>query len=88
MISGEPTRTGAGGEGNALRIEVEMGAINEVESPEEVFGGAIRIGSARVIREVLAEWRTLQLLHEQIDLVQEEDDARPHKPSGVDDRVE
>ena len=64
-----------------------MCAIDEVESPEKVFSGSICVVPARVVRKVLAERRSLELLHKQIDLVQEEDDTRSHEPAGVDDGV-
>jgi hypothetical protein len=67
-----------------LWVQVQVGAIDLVESPEEVFGCAINIVAARVIGEVVAQGGASQFLLEQIDLVQEEDDTGSHKPSGVD----
>jgi hypothetical protein len=41
-----------------LRIQVEMCAIDLVESPEQVLGGAVDIVAARVVGEVVAQRRS------------------------------
>ena len=64
-----------------------MCAIDLIEPPEKVFRRAIDIRAARVVGEIVAEWALLELRLEQIDLIQEEDDTRPHEPPRVDDRV-
>lgn len=65
-----------------------MCAIHLVESPKKVLGRAVDIIATRVIWEVVAQWGAGELLPEQVDLVQEQNDTRPHEPSRIDDRVE
>ncbi len=57
-----------------------MCAVDLVEPPEKVLGGSIDVVAAGVVGEVVAERRFEQLLLEEIDLVEEEDDAGPHEP--------
>jgi len=64
-----------------------MSTIDLVKPPQKVLGCSIDIISARIIWKVLVQWRTGQLLSEQVDFVEEEDDTRPHEPSRIDDRV-
>jgi len=75
-------------EKHLLRVEIEMCAIDLVESPEQVFGCAVDVVTARVVREVVHQRRLAQLLSEQVDFVEKQDDTRAHEPPGVDDRVE
>ena len=72
---------------NLLRVEIQMCPIHLIESPQEILGSTINVVATRIIREVVAQWRSGQLLFEKVDLVEEEDDARPHKPPRVDHRV-
>jgi len=65
-----------------------MCAIHLIEPPEKILGCSVHIVAARVIWEVVAQWGARELLSEEIDLVQEEDDTRPHKPSRIDHGVE
>ena len=74
--------------GHILGIQVEVGPVDLVEPPEEVLRCPVDIVSARIVREVVAERRSTQLLPEKIDLVQEEDDTGPREPSRVYHRVE
>lgn len=69
-------------------VEVEVCAIDLVKSPEKVFGRAIDVGPAGIVREIRGQRRTSELFLEEIDFVQEKHDAGSHKPSRVDDRVE
>jgi hypothetical protein len=71
-----------------LWVEIQVCTIHLVESPEKILGRSVHIVAARVIWEVVAQWGARELLSEEIDLVQEEDDACPHKPSRIDHRVE
>jgi len=64
-----------------------MGAVDLVEAPEQVLGGLIDVVSARVVREVVAERGPAKLLLEDVYLIEEQDDAGPHEPARVDDRV-
>jgi hypothetical protein len=74
--------------GDILRIEVQVGPINLVESPQEIFGRPVDIVSAGIVGKVVGKWAPGQLHLEQIDLVQEEDYTGPHKPTAVDNRIE
>jgi len=65
-----------------------MCTVDLVESPQEVFCSSIHIIASRVVGKVIDQRRFAELLSEQINLVEEEDDARSHKPSRVDNRVE
>ncbi len=65
-----------------------MRTIDLVKSPKQVLRSSINVISTRVVWEVISQRRSIQLLFKQIDLVQEEDDARAHEPPRVDDRVE
>jgi hypothetical protein len=67
-----------------LRVEVEMRTIDLIESPEQVFRGAVDIVAARGVRKVVAQWRSRELRFEEVDLVEEQDDTGPHEPSAVD----
>lgn len=61
-----------------------MCPVDLVEPPQEILGGLVDVATARVVGEVVAEGRPGQLMLEDVDLVQEENDARPHEPSRVD----
>jgi len=52
-----------------LRIQVQVGAVDLIESPQQVLGSAIYIVATGVIWKVVAEGRSCQLGLEQIDLV-------------------
>lgn len=65
-----------------------MGPVDLVEPPQKIFGSAIDVVAAQIIGEVIAQRRPREFLAEQIDLVQEEDDTGPHKPPGINDRIE
>ena len=65
-----------------------MCAIDLVESPEQILCRTVDVVTARVVRKVIAERRPRKFRLEQIDLIEEKNDARPHEPAAVDDRVE
>ena len=73
--------------GSVLRVEVEICTVDLIESPEQVLGRSVHIIATRVIGEIVAERRSRKLELEEIDLVQEQDDAGPHEPPGIDHRV-
>lgn len=56
-------------EGCLLRIQVQVGTVDLIESPQQVLGSAIYIVATGVIWKVVAEGRSRQLGLEQIDLV-------------------
>jgi hypothetical protein len=62
--------------------------VDLVESPEQVLCSAIDVVTAGVIGEVVAQWGSRKLRLEEIDFVEEQDDAGPHKPAAVDHRIE
>ena len=64
-----------------------MLAIDLVKAPEQVLCSLIYVAAARVIGKVRCQWRSKQLLLEDIDFVEEEDDARPDEPAGVDNGI-
>jgi hypothetical protein len=39
-----------------LGVQVQMGSVDLVESPEEVLGGLVDVVATRVIGEVVAKW--------------------------------
>lgn len=65
-----------------------MRPVHLVEPPEKVLGRLVDVDATGVVGEVVAQRRPPELLAEDVDLVQEEDDARPYEPPRVDDRVE
>lgn len=71
-----------------LRIEIEVSTIDLVEAPQQILGSSICVIASRVVGEVFRERRLAQLLPKKIDLVEEQNDTRPHEPSRVDHRVE
>ena len=66
---------------------MEVRAVDLVEAPEQVLGRLVGIVAARVVLEVVAQWRPAELLLENVDFVEKQDDAGAHKPPRVDDRV-
>jgi hypothetical protein len=58
-----------------------MGSVDLVETPQQVLGSAIDVVPARVVWEIVAQWRTTKLFLKKVDLVEEQDDAGTHKPS-------
>jgi hypothetical protein len=73
---------------HSLRVEVEVGSIDLVEPPQEIFGSSVYVIAARIIWKVIAERRASKLDFEEVDLVEEQYDTGPHEPSRVDDRIE
>lgn len=65
-----------------------MCAIHLIEAPKKVFSSTIDIVAARVVREIIAQRGARKFEAEQINFVQEENNAGPHEPSRVDYRVE
>lgn len=65
-----------------------MGAINLVESPEDIFGRSLSVVTTGVVREVVHQWGAANLLLEKIDFVEEKDDTGPEEPSRIDDGIE
>lgn len=58
-----------------------MCPVHLVESPKKILRCAVDVVATGVIREVLVQRGAWEFLTEQIDLVQEEDNAGPHEPS-------
>ena len=54
----------------------------------DIFGSGLKIAISGIVREKLLHVVLLQLLLEQVDLVEEQDDARVHKPLAVTNFVE
>lgn len=71
-----------------LRIQVEVGPVDLIESPQKVLGGTVDIVSTRVIGEVVGQRTSCKFDFEQIHLVEEEDDTRSDEPTTVHHRVE
>lgn len=61
-----------------------MCPIDLIKPPEKIFGRSVHVIAARIVGKVVAQGGSTQLLLEQIDFVEEKDDARPHEPSRVD----
>lgn len=72
---------------NLLRVEIQLGSVHLIEPPEKVFCGSVDIVATRIIWKIISQRRPAKFLLEQIDLVQEQNDTRPHEPSGIDHRV-
>lgn len=53
-----------------LWVKIQMSPIDLVESPQQVFRRSIDIVPSRVVGEVIAQWTSLQLSLEEIDLVE------------------
>jgi hypothetical protein len=62
-----------------------MCAIDLIEAPKDVIRGFFMVKSARVVREVVVQRTSGQVLLEAIDFVEEQDDRGLHKPLRVDD---
>jgi hypothetical protein len=55
--------------------------VDLVKPPQQVFRSLVHVIAAGVVREVVPERRSKQFLLENVDLIQEENDTRPDKPS-------
>lgn len=66
-----------------LRIKVKMRSVDLVEPPQQIFRCPIHIVAARIVREIIPQGWTTKLLFEQVDLIEEQYYACPHKPSRV-----
>ena len=64
-----------------------MGPVDLVEPPQKILGRTIDIITARVVRKIRSQGRPTQLSLEQVDLVEEENDARPREPPRIHDGV-
>ena len=73
---------------DSLWVEVQVCPVDLVEAPEQILGGLVDIAPSRVVGEIVSQRGSAQLLFENIHLVEKQDDACPHEPSRVDDRVE
>jgi hypothetical protein len=62
--------------------------VDLVKPPQQIFRSLVYVIAAGVVREVVPERRSKQFLLENVDLIQEENDTRPDKPSRVHDRIE
>jgi hypothetical protein len=82
------SRTTAKKKKNSLGIKIEISAIDLIEAPEQILGRAVDVVAAGVVGKVVVERGARELELEEIDLVEEEDDAGAHEPARVDDRVE
>jgi hypothetical protein len=76
------------GEGNILRIEVEMCPIDLIKPPKQVLRRLVDVGATLIVGEVIAQRRASQFLLEDVDLVEEQDNTGPHKPPRVDNGIE
>jgi hypothetical protein len=70
-----------------LRIEVKMGTIDLIKPPKKVLGGPVNVVAARIVREIVGQGTSRKFVLEKIHFVQEQDDARSHKPAAIDNRV-
>lgn len=70
-----------------LRIEIQMCPVDLIKSPQKVFGRLVDVVAARVVWEVVAQWRPAQLLLEDVDFVEEQYYTCSHEPSRVDNRI-
>lgn len=66
---------------NLLRIQIKMCSVDLIESPKKVLGSTIDVGATTVVREVVLQRRFGKLFLEQINFVEEEDNASSHKPA-------
>lgn len=71
-----------------LWVEVQVGTIDLVETPENVLDGSLRVVAAGIVGKIMAERRAREFLSEEIDFVEEKDDAGSQEPSGIDNRIE
>ena len=74
--------------GHSLRKEGKVCAVDLVKAPEQVFGRAVDVVAAGIVGEVVGQRGSTEFLFEEINLVEEEDDAGPHEPARVDHRIE
>jgi hypothetical protein len=72
---------------NVLWIKIKMRSVDLIKTPQQILGSLVDIVSSRVIRKVRGERRAGQFLLKNVNLVEEQDDARSHEPSRVDNRV-
>lgn len=66
-----------------LRVKIKMRSVDLVEPPQQIFRCPIHIVAARIVREIISQGWTTKLLFEEVDLIEEQYYACPHKPSGV-----
>lgn len=71
-----------------LRVKIKLSPVHLVEPPQQIFGRSVDVVATRVVGEVIPQRRSTELLFEEIDLVEEQNDAGSHKPSRIDDRIE
>ena len=64
-----------------------MRAVDLIEPPQQVLGRLVDVVAARVVGKVVGQWRSSEFLLKNIDLVEEENDTRAHKPPRIDYRV-
>lgn len=65
-----------------------MSSVDLIESPKQVLCGLVDIVASGVIWKIVPQWRSRKLDFEYVYFVQEQDYARSHEPSRVDNRVE
>lgn len=54
---------------DSLRVKVEVGPVDLVKPPEQVFRSSVDVVTARVVGEIIAQRRSCKLELEEIDLV-------------------
>lgn len=77
-----------GGMERLLRIKVEVGPIDLIETPQQIFRRSIDIIASRVVGKIIPQRRSTQFLFEEIHFVEEEDNAGAHEPARIHHRVE
>jgi hypothetical protein len=60
-----------------MRVDAQLRSIGLRESPEDVFGCFVDVVSTRVFFKKVRQRYPWNLLLEQVDLVEEQNDARP-----------
>lgn len=65
-----------------------MPPVDLIKPPQKIFRSSVHIVAAGIVWEVVDQWGAAKLLLEQIDLIEEQDDAGSHEPSRVHHRIE
>lgn len=58
-----------------------MCSVDLIKPPQEVFGRLVDVVAPRIVWEVVAKWRSAELLLEDVDLIEEQYYACSHEPS-------
>lgn len=71
-----------------MRVDIETGAVDLVEAPENVLCGSVYIIASAVVREAGRKRNFGQLALESDDVAEEQYNTSTHEPMGIHHTVE